>query len=214
MVAAGIYTFLIGVGLLIVGIVLYRIEAHRKKSGFFALAALVLLIFAVFTLGIDPNPDLDPLPNRSDREEPAAEIEESTQTNQTRTKTHIITDQIADFFRQVHAIEAKPALPGEGLCRADGYCSFLVEDFTVNVWGRGIIDVQTTSRAPQSSYREVCSAIVSATTGANIDFVAESMAQIFRQASRFGSAKIEFEGLEIEVRPSLDNIYGCYFFKF
>ena len=105
---------------------------------------------------------------------------------------------------------------GLPFCREDGeWCEGDADEWIrIQAYGRGIIEVMTTSQLPHSQYRDVCAAAFAGLSGAAMSFADEVIAEAFQIASAQGSFNQDIQGVEIEVRPSSDDVLGCQFFKY
>jgi len=146
--------------------------------------------------------------------ETAAQSAEDQRRAEMAAKTNAMTDAVFDVMRTQYNMEPTANSFDGQFCRDDGYCDFNIGTFRVQIYGAGIAEVETTSQAPHSTYREVCSAVLSALSGANLDFSAELVEQAFRTASEQGQVRTDFQGVQITIRPSSSSIHGCRFFKY
>ena len=129
-------------------------------------------------------------------------------------KTIGMAEAVFSVMRRHYNMAPVATLGNDQPCREDGYCDFRMGSFRVQVSGAGLATIETTSQAQHSSYREACSAVFSALSGADLDFSAGLIEQAFLAASQQGSVKTDVQGVQISIRPSADKIYGCRFFKY
>ena len=130
-------------------------------------------------------------------------------------KTVGLANDIATLFKEQYDETPDTIYKNQQLCRADGYCDFNLKGFRVTTWGIGLVDVETTSRRAHSEYREICSAVFSAISGAALDFSAEFVEAAFVKASRQGPMRGDMQGVQIKIGPGLSgDILGCQFLKY
>lgn len=150
---------------------------------------------------------------RAERE--AAEQAKAAQIKQAKAaKTTAMAEAVFAAMRRHYNMEPVATLGNTQPCRKDGYCDFRLGSFRVQIYGAGLATVEATAQAQHSTYREACSAVFSAISGADLDFSADLVEQAFRTASQQGSAKADVQGVQISIQPSTDNIYRCQFFKY
>lgn len=147
-------------------------------------------------------------------DEASAQTAEAERRAAMAVKTTSMAEAVFQVMRDQYAMEPIANSFDGQFCREDGYCDFNMGSFRITIYGAGIAEVETTSQARHSTYREVCSAVLSALTGSNLDFSADLIEQAFRAASDQGQVEADFQGVQITIRPSLDNIYGCRFFTY
>lgn len=154
---------------------------------------------------------------REAAEQAAAEAQQAkaAQIKQAKAaKTIAMAEAVFAAMRRHYNMEPVATLGNAQPCREDGYCDFLLGSFRVQIYGAGLATVEATAQAQHSTYREACSAVFSAISGADLDFSADLVEQAFRTASQQGSAKAHVQGVQISIQPSTDNIYRCQFFKY
>lgn len=144
----------------------------------------------------------------------AEQAHKDAETAKRAAKTQRMTDSIVATIRRHYKYEAQPSLPNKPFCREDGYCTLVVGDFRMQVWGKGIVDIETTTQSPHSRYREMCSAVFSAISGSNLDFAAEVIEGAFANAGQNGSFKHNISGTEIAIRRDGIGVLACSFFKY
>ncbi|WP_416369497.1 hypothetical protein [Tritonibacter mobilis] len=146
---------------------------------------------------------------REAAEQAAAEAQEAK-----ASRTIAMAEAVFTVMRRHYNMEPVAISGADQPCREDGYCDFLLGSFRVQIYGAGLATVEATAQAQHSTYREACSAVFSAISGADLDFSADLVEQAFRTASQQGSAKADVQGVQISIQPSTDNIYRCQFFKY
>ena len=151
----------------------------------------------------------------ADRAEREAEEQAAAEAQQAKAaKTIAMAEAVFAVMRRHYNMEPVATLGNAQPCREDGSCDFRLGSFRVQIYGAGLATVETTAQARHSTYREACSAVFSALSGANLDFAADLIEQAFQTASQQGSVKTDVQGVQITIQPSTDNIYGCRFFKY
>ena len=148
-----------------------------------------------------------------------AEAELENQKEQARkaklaAKVHQMTQQVVAKFETSYGFTPQPYLPNQPMCREDNYCAINAEDFHIQIYGAGIVTIDTTFSKPQGVYRETCSAVFSAISGIDLDFSAQQMESAFLRASQTGPVKFELQGVEGKVSQDSNGLLECRFFKF
>ncbi|XYK79844.1 MAG: hypothetical protein ROO70_19060 [Labrenzia sp.] len=129
-------------------------------------------------------------------------------------KVSQMADSIAETLRQHYSVEPRPLGDNPTFCQPHGFCTLYAGDFKIDVYGAGIAEIETTTQAPQSRYRELCSAVLSALSGSNLDFAAEVMEGAFYNAGQSGRVKLEVTGTEVDIKPDGIGLMACSFFKY
>jgi hypothetical protein len=130
------------------------------------------------------------------------------------SKTQAMADRIAELFQEKYNTIVEGILPEGALCREDGFCQFDADGFWMSIYPTGLVEIETSSQHSHADYREVCSAVFSATSEIDLDLASEIMHQAFQVASTAGSFKKDVYRTQVVVRPALSDILGCTFLRY
>jgi len=144
----------------------------------------------------------------------ANEQNSNTRKSKRFKKNNNMTQEIVEALSTHQNIKPEPFIPNTPLCRDDGFCTFLADGFTVQIYGNGIASIMTSTQVPHSQYRIMCATIFSGLAQSNITFAQEIIESAFIQASQTGSFKQDLNSVQIDISPDINNILACEFFKY
>ena len=129
-------------------------------------------------------------------------------------KNNRMTKDVIAALKHHTDIEPEPVILNKPFCREDGYCTFMADEFRIQIYGNGIASILTSTQASHSKYRDMCAIMLSGLSGANITFAQEAIAGAFIHAAQTGKFQQDLNSVQIIISPDINNILACEFFKY
>jgi hypothetical protein len=144
----------------------------------------------------------------------ADQTEQDAHKAKLAAKTKGMTRDVVATIRSYYQIEPQALIPGQPLCRDDGYCDFEAASIRIQVYGAGLAVVETTDQVSRTDYMEMCAIVFAGVSGADISFAGETIGLAFGAAQAAGKYKQDVSGVQVNITTASSDIPECRFFKY
>ena len=152
--------------------------------------------------------------NRRAKAKAEQKIQKKARRARLAAKTKEMTQSVVTVMKEDFETVPQPLLPDGDLCWENGYCTFTIWDFSVNISGAGIARVEINTQKSHANYREVCAIVFSAIANVGTELAREIIGQSFHDAvSR--SVERDMMGVKVSIGPELSApLLSCRFFMY